>query len=401
MNYKFVSALDGNIVYNVLLDEKDKLIELHPHALASESIIGNIYIGRISNIAKGIQAAFVNIGMETDVFMQLESGHRYIYTKDKPSDMAPKPGDELLVQVIKDPYMDKAATVTGMISIPGRYAVLTYHKNFIGLSSKIRDIHEKERLKKIYEPAVTEDYGFIVRTNAEGVKEEDLIEERDYLISQFNQLMEIKNYRPCFSCVSSQPQPVIKLIRDLYQGDISRYIFNHKPTYEAAVDYFNNNYYGDLVKKFELYEDSYDLFSLYGLRSKIEKASAERVWLNSGANLVIQPTEALTVIDVNTSKSSGKKNSSDTIFHINLEAAKEIARQIRLRNLSGIIIVDFIGMQDESHEKQLMEALSKLLASDRIKTVLVDITPLGLVEITRKKTDKNLYEKLKELEVNL
>ncbi len=402
MSGKFVVTLDHDTVYSALLNEKDQLIELHPEKTDTHSLVGNIYIGKVSNIVKGIRATFVDIGLEKDVFLQMEEGQHFIYTNNTPSHTYPKVGDELLVQITKDEHKAKSATATSLISLTGRYCVLTYHKSFVGLSSKIKHFHERSRLKDVFSPFITEDYGFIIRTNAEGVSEEDLTRESELLISTFNHLKQISPFRNCFQCIYKEPANYLRLIRDLYQNDISTYLFDDEGLYQQALDYFNEDYYDQLSTHFELrLLKDYTHYQAFGFKAKIDKALNEKVWLDSGANLFIQSTEALMVIDVNSSKSSSKKNFDETVFNINLEAAHEIARQIRLRNLSGIIIIDFIDMQVSEHKQILLDTLATLFLQDRIKTTVIDMTPLGLVEITRKKSDKNLYEKFKNLEVKI
>lgn len=399
MSDKFLVTSDKNVIYSGLLNEKDQLIEIHPEKTDTHSLVGNIYIGKVSNIVKGIGATFVNIGLEKDVFLQLEEGQHFIYTNNAPSSTYPKVGNELLVQITKDEYKAKSATATSLISLTGRYSVLTYRKSFIGLSSKIKSFHERHRLKNVYSPFLNEEYGFIIRTNAEGICEEDLIKESELLISSFNYLLQVSQFRKCFQCVYKEPANYLRLIRDLYQNNIDTYLFDDEILYQKALDYFDEDYYQDLSSHFELRQmKDYSLYQAFGFKAKIDKALNEKIWLDSGANLFIQSTEALMVIDVNSSKSTSKKNFEETVFNINLEAAGEIARQIRLRNLSGIIIVDFIDMQEEEHKQKLLDTLEVLFLQDRIKTSLIDMTPLGLVEITRKKADKNIYEKFKNLE---
>lgn len=400
MSGKFVVTLNKNIVYSALLNEKDQLIEIHPEKTDTHSLVGNIYIGKISNIVKGIGATFVNIGLEKDVFLQMEEGQHFIYTNNGRSNTYPKVGDELLVQITKDEYKQKSATATSLISLTGRYSVLTYRKSFIGLSSKIKHFQERSRLKNIFTPFLKDEYGFIIRTNAEGIGEEDLIMESEQLISTFNQLIQVSQFRKCFQCIYKEPENYLRLIRDLYRNNIDTYIFDDEILHQKALEYFNEDFYHDLSSHFELrLMKDYNLYQALGFKAKIDKALSEKVWLDSGANLFIQSTEALMVIDVNSSKSTSKKNFEETVFNINIEAATEICRQIRLRNLSGIIIVDFIDMQVIEHKQKLLDTLEALFLNDRIKTTLIDMTPLGLVEITRKKSDKNIYEKFKNLEV--
>lgn len=398
MNNRLVTTIENKILYNILMDEKDQLIEIQPHPLNYSSIVGNIYIGKVSKIARATNAAFINIGLDKDVFLQLDKRKKYIYTNGKASTEPLRPDDELLVQVAKDAYMSKAATVTNKLCLTGIYSVLTYGKSYIGLSTKIKDYDERNRLKTIFKDSSNDLFGFIVRTNAAGIDANVLYQESQILAKQFNKILEYCQYRPSYTCVYKQPKSYISFIRDLYQHEIKEYLFDDEEIFDTCMTYFEHN--PAITSKFKYYEDrSYSLFKLLGLRSKIEKSLSEKVWLKSGANLYIQPTEALVVIDVNTSKHSSKGSFQQTIFKINCEAAKEIARQIRLRNLSGIIIVDFIDMKKEDDKQKLVEVFRAYLSMDRIKTTLVDMTPLGLVELTRKKVNKTIYEQFKGLEV--
>ena len=399
---KFIVTSHAETMYCCLLNKKDKLMEVHPFKIEKDRIVGNVYIGQISNIVKNIQAAFIDVGLEKDVFLQLDSMNHYIYTNGKESTEVPKVGDELLVQITKDAHGSKMPTATSMIAITGRYSVLTYKKCFIGLSSKIHGMDERNRLKEIFKKSLHSMYGFIVRTNAMGVSEDHLTLEIQQLTTQFHRIMENSKYLKCFQCVYKQPAIYIQLIRDLYEHKVEEYIFDDHDIYNEAIDFFREEIYDYIIEKFRLYkDDTYTLYKLYNIGVQIDRAIQEKVWLKSGANLVIQPTEALVAIDVNTSKAISKnRNFEETVYQINMEAAKAVARQIRLRNLSGILIVDFIDMKDEKHKEHLLETLNRLLAQDRVKTVLVDMTPLGLVEITRKKTGKPLKEQLMLLNRN-
>ncbi len=398
MNNKLIITKNNGIIYSAFLDKEQQLTELYPESEEKNSLVGNIYIGKVSNIAKGINAVFVDIGIEKDVFLQLEDGDHIQYINDKESKLPPKIGDELLVQIIRDSYGSKAPAATGMISLAGRYSVLTFKKSFVGLSSKITLPSERKRLKRIFTPYINEDYGFIIRTNAENLEEEVLISEITMLIDNYNNIMSTYRYKKLFQILYKALPDYLRIIRDLYKSEISSCEFDDYDIFSKATKYFKDNSDCPINYDFVFVEEGEgSLFKKYNFKSKLEKLLNEKIWLKSGANLVIQPTEALVSIDVNTSKSIGKSNFEDTIFAINIEAAKEIARQLRLRNLSGIIIVDFIDMGSETNKKLLLETLKNEISKDRIKTTLIDMTPLGLVELTRKKTDNTLSEKLKNI----
>lgn len=398
MKNKLIITKNNGIIYSAFFDEEQQLTELYPESEAKNSLVGNIYIGRVSNIAKGINAVFVDIGINKDVFLQLESDDHIRYINDKASTLHPKVGDELLVQIIRDSYGSKAHAATGMLSIAGRYSVLTFKKSFIGLSGKITLPSERKRLKRIFLPFINEDYGFIIRTNAENIDEEVLITEIKTLIDNYNNIMSTYRYKKLFQAVYKSPPDYLRVIRDLYSTGEFSCEFDDYEMFSTAKKYFSDNTHYCIDADFVFVDEGEgSLFKKYNLKSRIDKLLNEKTWMKSGANLFIQPTEALVSIDVNTSKSIGKGNFEDTIFAINIEAAKEIARQLRLRNLSGIIIIDFIDMASEENKNILLEILKNEISKDRTKTTLIDMTPLGLVELTRKKTDNTLSEKLKNI----
>ncbi|MCT4596585.1 MAG: ribonuclease E/G [Vallitalea sp.] len=396
MSCKLIVAKDKEIVYCALIDNDKRLVELNVSKDNSNDLIGKIIIGKVINVVKGMNAAFVNIGLDKNAYMSLDSSLDIHYTKRNSNNKISN-GDEIVVQIEKDAFGTKGCVVTPNISLTGRYVVLTKGKNFIGLSNKIRQPEEKKRLKTLVEPYITDEYGFIIRTNANN-KDSDIIEmEIKELIEKYTNIMNIANYRTCYTEIYSGISSVLKSIRDMNDRNIDEYIIEDNDIYNQVYEYVQQSN-SNLVDKLTLYQDNnLSLFNLYGLKSKINKALNEKIWLKSGGCIVIQPTEALVSIDVNTAKFTGKKNLQDTIFKTNIEAAKEIAYQLRLRNLSGIIIVDFIDMKKEEHNIQLLEKFKLYLSSDRNKVYLMGMTKLGLVEITRKKTNKPLYEQMKEL----
>lgn len=404
MSYKLIIAEDNGIIYNALIDNSntnrskrsERLVELNVSKYNTNELIGKIVIGKVANVIKGMNAAFINIGLDKNAYMSLDDSSSIYFTKQNSNGKLSN-GDEIVVQVEKDAFGTKGCVVTPNISLTGRYIVLTRGKNFIGLSSKIRQPQEKSRLKSIVEPYLSDEYGFIIRTNANN-KDSDILElEIKELIEQYNSIMDIASFRTCYSEIYCGINSVLKNIRDMNDTRIDEYIIEDKDIYNQINEYVKKTT-PDLVNKLTLYQDKrLSLFNLYGLKSKISKGLSERVWLKSGGCIVIQPTEALVSIDVNTAKFTGKKNLQDTVFKTNIEAAKEIAYQLRLRNLSGIIIVDFIDMKKQEDNKKLLEEFKSYLAMDRNKVYLVGMTKLGLVEITRKKINKPLYVQMKEL----
>lgn len=401
MSYKLVTTKENNIIYCALLCEKNKLVELYPINYSNNAIksyVGNIYIGKVVSVVKGINAAFIDIGLEDNAYLPLNEVSTIIYTNNKDKKAPIVQGDELIVQVTKDAHKTKGPRITTDISIAGRHCVLTKNKCFLGISSKITDETERRRLKKIFNSYITKEYGFIARTNAKEISDNEITVEIEGLINTYKNIISKSSYRTSKQCIYTQPKKYITILRDLFSPDIVEYIYDDEIIYNEVKQYLESNIQSEL-SKLRLYTDeSINLFNLYGFSSKIDKALQEKVWLKSGASVIIQSTEALVAIDVNTEKFKGKKNIEETIFRTNIEAAHEITRQIRLRNLSGIIIIDFIDMLEQDNKDKLMEELEILLNKDRIKTSLIDMTPLGLVEITRKKTDRTLNEKLKVLE---
>ena len=354
-------------------------------------ILGNIYVGKVKNIVKNINAAFIDFapGQQPCGYYSLteNTGHYFLNPKKSP---ALVPGDELLVQVIKDPSKTKPAMLTGRFTLPGAYLILTARKCTVGISAKITDTAERQRLQAIVEPLVTTDYGFIVRTQAAGQESACIAGEAQKLARAYEALLKRASHATCFTKLKSAMPSYFKYIQS--HPDIKKITTDVPEAYDMLASALEAH---GLCIPFVYYQDeAWPLSKLKSLETHIERALNPRVWLKSGGSLIIQPTEAMVVIDVNTSRYTGKKQAQETYFKINMEAAREIARQLRLRNLSGIIIIDFIDMQEKAMRRQLLEELRQLLARDSVPTTLVDSTKLGLVELTRKKERRPLYELL-------
>lgn len=373
--------------------EDGKAVELSCFCPEETELLGSIYIGKVKNIVKNIEAAFIEIEGGILCYYSLREQEEPLYIKEKKGNRL-SPGDELLVQVNREAVKTKAPAVTCNLNFPGKYLVLTTGEKKLGLSSKLSK-EEKERLRAIAEPFLTGEFGVIVRTNAAQAPEELLREEFERLSSICRKVLTAGKHQSCFSRVYREPPAYAAGIRSLKKETLSRIITDDLEIYETLSEYLLTYQPEDRGKLRFYTEESPDLNRFYKVASSLKAALQERVWLKSGAYLIIQPTEALTVIDVNTGKYDGRGKSRETFLRINLEAARETARQIRLRNLSGIIVVDFIDMEEEADKKALMELLEQELLKDPVKTVLVDMTPLGLVEITRKKVRKTLKEQAK------
>lgn len=376
--------------------EDGEIVEIHCASADEESagqhLLGNVYVGRVKNIVPNIGAAFVEIESGVNCYYDMKDAEHAVFTRKS----GKKPlciGDELVVQISKEAVKTKAPTVTGNISFTGRYAVLTHGNTRIGVSSKIpKKLREeyKGRLKEFQ----NDRFGIIVRTNAKDAPFQDVLDEIMRLRGEYERIMSIAPTRVCFSCLRSAPPSYISDLRNVYMEGMEEIIVGDAELYTRIRSYFAS----ELPEKQELirlYDDpAFPLGKLYSTQTAIEKALREKAWLKNGGYLVIQPTEALTVIDVNSGKNAGKVKNEEGIMKIDLEAAREAAKQIRLRNLSGIIIIDFINLESEENVSRLMREFRMLLAKDPIQTTLVDITPLNLVEVTRKKVHRPLHEQI-------
>ena len=385
-----ITRLNEKIITAVLEDEK--IVELHcseddaPHAIQ----LGNVYIGRVKNIVANINAAFIEVAKGVECYYAIDDNKAPIFAKK----IGKKPlcvGDELLVQISKEAVKTKVPTVTSKVNLTGKYAILTYGNTRAGISNKIEK-EGRERLTEIAKSFVTEEYGIIMRTNAKDAENEVLRKELERLISEYAELKAFAQTRICYSCLRSTPKEYLTELRNIYQDGLTDIIIEDKTIYEEVKTYLLKEQPEDL-DKLRLYEDKLlPLHKLYSIETHLMNALKEYVWLKSGAYLVIQPTEALTVIDVNTGKCIAKKKEEETYLKINIEAAKEAARQIRLRNLSGIILIDFINLSKQEYMDELVHVFDKELKKDPIVTSLVDVTKLQLVEVTRKKVRRPLHE---------
>ena len=379
--------------------EAGAVAELSLEPAGNPSLLGNIYIGKVKNLAPQIGAAFIEIADGQICYFSLqENPAPLIVNRPNPQTKKPLvPGDELIVQVCREALKTKAPAVTCNLSFPGKYLVLTSQNTRIGISGKL-DPDSRERLQKLLTPLWDKTFGLIARTNAESAGEEALEKELHRLKTVWKSVLEKGRSRTCFSLLYREEPGFLASLRSLREGTLSRILTDDPGLYEEIREYLTTFQPEDL-DKLSLYEDrQIPLHKLYSLEKALSEALKERVWLKSGGYLVIQPTEALTVVDVNTGKFEGGKIKQQTYRKINREAAVETARQLRLRNLSGIIIVDFIDMESMKDREELLELLAAELKKDPVKAVLIDMTGLNLVELTRKKLRKSLAEQWEELQ---
>lgn len=361
---------DGNRLIQVKCCEPD-----------NQYAVGNVYTGKVKNIVKNINVAFVDIGLGSLCFLEINN-------KDKLRNE-----DEIIVQVARDSTKNKQPVVTRNLSITGRYLILTEKKG-INVSKKIKSTARKKELKDIFKDET--ERGFIVRTNAKDADDESIIKEKNYLLGIYNNIISKSKNVLVFSKLYTAPACYIEAVRDSYAKDVKRIVTDIPEVYNDIKAYMKDMC-PEMKDTLSLYEDaSYPLDLMFGVSERIKKALSKKVWLDSGAYIIIDVTEACVVIDVNSGKLiKGKKDVENTFFKINCEAAKEIMLQLRLRNLSGIIIIDFIDMKIPEYNSELIKMLKGLAEQDSVSCNVVDITKLGLVEITRKKQNRPLYEQFK------
>ncbi len=402
MNHKLIITRNNDTIISALYDGME-MIQVSINPAEEDTILGNIYLGKVKNIIKNINAAFIEIADGKMCYYSMSEKQSPIMANQPVSEGEDRPkkeskikiGDELIVQVTKEDIKTKAPVVSSNINLTGKFIALTHGKSSVGVSTKIEDPKERQRLRSIVKPYTTKEYGLIVRTNAAYIQDELIIKEINNLIDLYNNIRTYGVHKSRYSLLYRTPPGYICDIRDGYSEHLDEFVTDDEELYENMKEYLIQHQPED-KDKLKLYKDpAISLSSLYGVMEKINDAIKPKVWLKSGGTLVIQPTEALTVIDVNTGKAiSGKKKVQETFLKVNLEAAKEIAKQLRLRNLSGIIIIDFIDMDLQKNKDLLMEELQEHFKKDPIKTTLVDMTALGLVEVTRKKQRKPLHEQL-------
>jgi len=395
----------------VALLEDRVLAELYIEHTKDRGIVGNIYKGKVVKVLPGMQAAFVEIGLEkaaflyvTDVYGGMEDYEEMGFPREEmTTDFTPSSqiedllseGQEVLVQVSKEPLGTKGTRVTSHITLPGRYLVCMPTFDHVGVSRRIKDEKERRRLREIIQSIKPPSGGFIVRTASEGAEPDEIRNDMEFLLRLWNNIQKKKESSAVPSLIHSDLTMVLRVIRDILSPQVNRIIIDSEEEYENIVS-FINTYMPKQKYEITLYEREEPIFDAYGIEMEIDKILGRKIWLKSGGYIVIDMSEALVAIDVNTGRYVGKRNLADTILKTNLEAAKEIAYQLRLRNIGGIIIIDFIDMEREGDREKVYQTLEEAIKKDRQKTTICKISELGLVEMTRKRTRENISRILGE-----
>jgi ribonuclease G len=405
----------GKILINItpeqtrvaLIDTNAQLSELYIERKKGVSLVGNVYKGKVVKILPGMQSAFVDIGLEKAAFLHAAdvlSGFDYSIFGEDVEESVPinlpiedmlQEGEEVFVQVSKDPMGTKGARVTAYITLPGRYLVLMPEVEHIGVSRKILQEDERTRLRDLVSSLKPKNFGFIIRTASEGCTDEEIRKDIEYLMLLWDNIQKKKEKVHSPNSLYSDLDLALRSVRDLFGHDIDKLIIDSKEGFKKVYD-FVNTYFPKLISKIELYEGAEPIFDAFGIELEIPKALGKRVWLKSGGYIVLDQTEALTSIDVNTGKYVGKASLEDTIFKTNIEAVKEIAYQIMLRNLGGIIIIDFIDMEKEENRKKLFSVFQEAMSKDRAKCTILEVSELGLIQMTRKRVRDSLQRILCE-----
>lgn len=374
------------------------LKELHIEREAKRGIVGNIYKGRVTRVLPGMQSAFVDIGLEKAAFLHASDivSHTECVDVNEQKQFVVKDiaelvreGQDIIVQVVKDPLGTKGARLTTDITLPSRYLVFMPENSHVGVSQRIESEEERARLKELVLPFCDELGGFIIRTAAEGVNERELQQDADFLKRLWRKVLERKAKYPTKSMLYGELKLAQRLLRDFIGAELDVIRIDSKLCFKE-VEQFTQEFMPALVNRLVLYTGNQPLFDMYGIEQSIQQALNKRVNLKSGGYLIIEQTEAMTTIDINTGAFVGHRNLEETIFNTNIEATQTIAQQLQLRNLGGIIIIDFIDMQLSEHRERVLLSLQEALAKDRVKTSVNGFTLLGLVEMTRKRTRESL-----------
>ena len=376
----------------VAILENGVLQELYIERSRNKGLVGNIYKGRVSRVLPGMEAAFVEVGMERAAFLHVSDMLHGKENGDRPNINALlRDGQEILVQVVKDQLGTKGARVTAHITIPSRYLVFMPNSSNVGVSSRIESEEERGRLRDMLlaHGDLLGESGYIIRTAAESATHESLRQDILYLNKSWETIRENAKQTPPGSVVHEDLPLYLRVLRDMIDDDLEKIRVDSRETWRRMTD-FASHYVPEAANVIEHYPGERPIFDLYGVEDEIQKSLERKVLLKSGGYLIFDQTESMTTIDVNTGAYVGSRNLEETIFKTNLEAAQAIARQLRLRNLGGIIIIDFIDMVEEDHRRQVLRALEKALERDHARTQVCDVSTLGLVEMTRKRTRESL-----------
>ena len=382
----------------IALVETGMLREVHIERQGKRGIVGNIYKGRVTRVLPGMQSAFVDIGLEKAAFLHAADivSHTECVDENEQKQFKVKSiselvreGQDIVVQVVKEPLGTKGARLTTDITLPSRHLVFMPENSHVGVSQRIESEEERARLKALVEPFCDELGGFIIRTATEGASKEELRQDAEFLKRLWRKVLERKSKYPTKSKIYGEPALPQRILRDFIGTNLEKIRIDSKLCF-GEVKEFTDEFMPELSDKLVLYSGNQPIFDVYGVENAIQTALDKRVNLKSGGYLIIEQTEAMTTIDINTGAFVGHRNLEETIFNTNIEATKAIAQQLQLRNLGGIIIIDFIDMQTDEHRNRVLESLCDALSKDRVKTNVNGFTQLGLVEMTRKRTRESL-----------
>ncbi|MGF1740656.1 ribonuclease G [Vibrio profundum] len=382
----------------VAMIEAGSLQEIHIEREARRGIVGNIYKGKVSRVLPGMQAAFIDIGLEKAAFLHAsdivphtecvsEKEKRQFQVRDIAELV--RPGQDIVVQVVKDPLGTKGARLTTDITLPSRYLVFMPGASHVGVSQRIESEKERDRLKAVVTHYCDEHGGFIIRTAAEGADEKELSQDAAFLKRLWSKIVERKSKYKTRTTLYGELGLAQRILRDFVGTELTKILVDSRLEYDNLQE-FTSEYVPELTEKLELYEGDKPIFDMFETENEIQRSLERKVTLKSGGYLIIDQTEAMTTVDINTGAFVGRRNLEETIFNINVEATQAIARQLRLRNLGGIIIIDFIDMLSDEHRKRVLTSLEQALSKDRVKTNINGFTQLGLVEMTRKRTRESI-----------
>jgi len=394
----------------IAIQEDGQLVEVYVEKQDNHRMVGNVYKGKVENVLPGMQAAFVDVGYELNAFLPFSEigsdeylleeneGKRNRNNKNIKYDNIEvdlKKDQEIYVQVIKEPFAGKGPRVTTEVALPGRLLVLVPNASYIGISKKIWDKFERRRLKKIAQKLRVGNIGIIIRTVAEGKSEEHIENDHKQLIDNWNKIENKANNEDAPVLVYEDLETASSVVRDLLTPDVEKIIIDSKRLFKKTQKYLED-VSPSLLDRLELYKLKAPLFESFGIESDIEKLMRPKAWLKSGAYLIIEKTEAMVVVDVNSGRFVGKKLHEENSLKINLEAAREVARQLRLRDLSGLIVIDFIDMKYEENRKKVYHEIRRELRKDRAKVAVAPITEFGLLEMTRQRIRVSLLDSMSE-----
>lgn len=388
----------------IAITEEGNLVELYIETPDDKSSVGSIYNGTVENVIPGMRAAFVDIGEKINAFLPFsEIGHEgqlsTILDADEKEEGEPvlpiqspeelKTGDPILVQVTKDSWGDKGPRITTNISLPGRFLVLVPYANYIGISKKIQSYNRRKQLKNIARAIKPDNFGLIVRTVAEDKSDEELKRDMDYLMKNFQEMQKKLKKNPPPVLIYRDMEITSSVIRDLFTSEVIRVMVDNKQTFKKIQSYARQ--VAPNLEDRIFFHKSGSIFEFHNISKQLERSLSRRIWIRGGGHIVIEHTEALVTIDVNSGKFIGKKNQEKNNLKINLEAASEIARQLRLRDIGGLIVIDFIDMEERENRKKLVDEFRKELQKDRAKVSVSEVSDYGLVEMTRQRIRSSLF----------